>query len=59
MKVDLPQHRNDALIGDAIDLEESGEFSINKFDGLTVLTKAQAREVAAMLIEWANRPAKQ
>jgi hypothetical protein len=56
MIVMLPQHFDHAgFEGDEIELEDNGRFSINGYEGLTVLTPAQAREVAAMLLEWADK----
>lgn len=54
MNVRLPQHESDPTNGDCVSLTPEGEFSINKHDGLTVLTKAQAEQIAAMLLAWVN-----
>ena len=54
MNVRLPQHESDAINGDCGALTFEGEFSINKHDGLTVLTKAQAEQIAAMLLAWVH-----
>lgn len=52
-EVRLPQHA-DQLEGDTISLDDNGAFEISGYDGFTKLTPAQAREVAAMLLQWAD-----
>lgn len=54
MEVKLPQHEGDGVCGAEVTLDEKGNFTIGGFDGITVLTKQQAREIAAMLLEWAE-----
>jgi len=54
-EVKLPQHEYaTGTEGNVIRLDDDGTFSISGYDGLTVLTKNQAREVAAMLLRWAS-----
>ncbi|HET9534274.1 MAG TPA: hypothetical protein VFP43_02875 [Mesorhizobium sp.] len=56
MEVKLPQHEGDGVCGGEVTLADNGTFAIGGFDGITVLTKEQAREIAAMLLKWADKP---
>jgi hypothetical protein len=53
MDIRLPQHDGQSIYGDRVTLTSDGTLSINKFDGITTITKAQARQIADMLVAWA------
>ena len=53
-EVRLSQHADASVEGDVIGLYDDGTFIINRYDGITKLTPAQAREVATMLLQWAD-----
>jgi hypothetical protein len=55
MELKLPQHcPGDGMLGDTITLNDDGTFSISGYDGITVLTKEQASDLAKMLLLWAE-----
>ena len=55
-RVILPQHQGKGIEGETVALDDDGTFTISGYDGFTVLTKDQAREIAAMLLQWADTP---
>jgi hypothetical protein len=52
LDVRLHQHDDNSSYGNRITLTADGTLSINKFDGITTITRDQARAIADMLMAW-------
>ena len=53
-EIKLPQNSGDNFLGDKIEFYDDGQLSIGGYDGITVLTREQAKRLGEKLIAWAE-----
>jgi len=51
-EIELPQNYGDNFLGNNIEFYDDGQLSIGGYDGITVLTKEQAKRLGEELLAW-------